>query len=429
MRTILLAVAALLLAVPPSEAAKAKPVKKKAKPLLVCRRGCPYSTIQAAANAAKAGQTIRVKPGRYVEGVVLNGHAKDRITIRGLGTTPEETVIEGRGAKQAGTGNPAQNGVFADEADGVTVRNLALQNFPANGVLVRNAHGYTLDHLVATNNRAYGLYAFNSVGGRMSYSTASGSGDSGFYVGQTPPQEKPERTLVTNVTAFQNIIGYSGTNAKYVDVVRSEFFNNGAGVVPNTLSSEKFAPAADSLIANNLIYWNNLNYYRADSPVRPITTNEGNSGATSLINLPTAIGVLLLGTTNVTVRGNAIFGNFMWGVLAVSDPTYSPATTIDNKIRFNLMGAAFDDANGFDVVYDGSGRGNCFERNSPGTTFDQGGQPEAVEYPGCAAPNNVQDPVNGVKILNYFRQTEAQEQSWKKHPHPPQPDREPLPGG
>src|SRR4051812_33148884 len=116
----LLVFVALTCAWPAAADAAKKPPKKKAKPLLVCRRGCPYATIQAAANAARPGQTVRVKPGRYVEGVVLKGHAKDRVTIHGLGTQPQETVIEGKGAKQAGTSNPAQNGVFADEADAVT---------------------------------------------------------------------------------------------------------------------------------------------------------------------------------------------------------------------------------------------------------------------------------------------------------------------
>ena len=41
------------------------------------------------------------------------------------------------------------------------------------------------------------------------------------------------------------MLGYSGTNSKYVDITDSDFYNNGVGVVPNTLDSEPFEPTAD----------------------------------------------------------------------------------------------------------------------------------------------------------------------------------------
>ncbi len=198
---------------------KKKTTKKKTAPkpkaLLVCRRGCPYSSIQKAVDAAKAGATVRIKPGKYTEGVTVKD-TQDNLKIVGLGTKPQEVVLEGKGAKRA-DGNPAQNGVFVDGADGVEMRNMTAQNFPANGFFVRNCDGYVMDHVIAGFNRAYGLYAFNCLGGRMTYSVGYGHGDSAFYVGQTPVQEKPKQTLISHSEAYENVLGYSGTNSKYVD--------------------------------------------------------------------------------------------------------------------------------------------------------------------------------------------------------------------
>ena len=70
--TAFLAVA--MLAVPASAIA-GKGGKSKNKPLVVCKHGCKYRTIQKAVNKAgktdKKNDVIKVKPGKYVEGVML----------------------------------------------------------------------------------------------------------------------------------------------------------------------------------------------------------------------------------------------------------------------------------------------------------------------------------------------------------------------
>jgi hypothetical protein len=408
---------------PKKAAKKKKKAKKKAgkATVTVCRRGCAYSSVQKAVDAVQKGGTVKIKPGTYVEGVEVKGHDKDAIKIVGTGLKPTDVVLEGKGAKRP-DGNPAQNGIFADEVNNVEMRNLTAQNFPANGFFVRNCDGYLMDHLVAGFNRAYGLYAFNCLGGRMTYSVGYGHGDSAFYVGQTPVQEAPKRTLLDHLEGYENVLGYSGTNSKYVDVRNSEFYNNGAGVVPNTLGSEKYAPAQAGTVTENLVYWNNFNYFKADSPVKPLPA------ATGGFNYPTGVGVVLFGTTDWKVRANSIFGNFKYGVLNVSDPTYEPATNHDNKVTFNLMGAAFDDANGKDFFTEGTGTGNCWENNSAGSTYETGSQPQLLLYPDCSNPSNVVDPVNLANLAGYLSQKEGQESSWSKHPHPPRPDRKPIDG-
>lgn len=71
--------------------------------LNVCIQGCPYSSVQAAINAAQNGDVIRVAQGRYVENLVINKN----ITLNGGYSGPPnwdrdidayETILDGNGA-------------------------------------------------------------------------------------------------------------------------------------------------------------------------------------------------------------------------------------------------------------------------------------------------------------------------------------------
>ena len=69
-------------------------------------------------------------------------------------------------------------------------------NYKANGFFFVNVVGYTARHLIAAKTGVYGIYAFNSKGGTMRDSEAYYNNDAGFYIGQTPAQAKPIRSIV-----------------------------------------------------------------------------------------------------------------------------------------------------------------------------------------------------------------------------------------
>ena len=54
---------------------------KAQQTLTVCKHGCRYSTIQGAVNASGKNATINVKPGKYVEGVIVKGHKHDGLRM------------------------------------------------------------------------------------------------------------------------------------------------------------------------------------------------------------------------------------------------------------------------------------------------------------------------------------------------------------
>jgi hypothetical protein len=399
-------------------------------PLTVCKHGCKYHSIQAAVDASGKGATIKVKPGRYVGGTEIDGPRHDGLKIIGTGKKPGAVVLDGKSAPI----NQAQNGIYGENVDGLDVENLTVKRFLGNGVFVHACHGYLMKNLVAAFNRSYGLFAKSCTGGRMTKSTGYGQGDSAYYIGETPHEAHPKWTSLDHLKAYENVLGYSGTNSKYVNIHDSDFFNNGIGLVPNTLDSEKFEPTSNGIIQNNNIFWNNFDYYLPTSKVKTVSDGLGSVGTLTL-NYPIGIGVTLFGATGWKVKNNNIFGNFKWGVAMFSDPFNAgdDAISTNNQVKNNKMGRSGSDKNQFDFWVDGSGSGNCFSGNGAGATFDPSGSAtQAYLYPTCPAPA---PPASGSgtsggdgdqvgELIGYDAtptadpHPEKMECSWVKHSHP-----------
>jgi hypothetical protein len=422
--------------------------KKKPKSLTVCKHGCKYRSIQDAVDKAKKKKVkkIKVEPGKYVEGVLIDGHKYDGLTITGTHKNAKKVILEGKNAK--GEGGPAQNGIEATNVDDLTLKNMWARNYAANGFLVRDSdpdvgstidcNDYLMKNLYASFNRSYGMYAFQCAGGRITKSVGWGHGDSAFYIGGTPIQDDPKTTSLDKLEAFENVLGYSGTNSHYVDIHHSAFYNNGVGLVPNTLDSEPFEPSADGVIRENDIFWNNFNYFLPNSRVKTVSGGLGEIGGAT-INYPTGVGVALFGAQGWVVRDNNIFGNFKWGSAAFSDPFNEgdDAVSRDNQFLDNLNGRGGTDTNAVDFWIDGSGSGNCFSGNVSSTFDPSSGATNEQLYPTCPAPappasgtgTSGGDPEQQLgDLLGYVTTDppENQECSWTKHPHPDYKDYEPL---
>ena len=305
------------------------------------------------------------------------------------------------------------------DADQVSINGLTARHYNGNGFFVLNANGYTLKHLNATLGGVYGIYAFNSIGGTMSDSQASYNNDAGFYIGQTPPQTTPKRSTVTRVRSFGNVLGFSGTNMRYVTITKSQWFNNGSGIVPNALDTEKFAPPEDNVITDNDIFWNNFNYY-AGAPFK--LKKQATSAP-----YPVGVGVLLFGGRRAEVTNNRIYGNYLVGVGAIKQILLKQADAADligNQVHDNVFGLGGADLNGRELFYDGSGSDNCFGPNVGVTTTTPA---DGSTFAPC--------PFAGVNTFNAAAQSEAinwsvgdptHEAFWIRHPHAAKPGLTPL---
>jgi len=275
----------------------------KGATLKVCRqKGCKYRTISSAVSKASGGDTIRVAAGTYKEGVKILGSRYDGLRLVGDPSKPRSVVIELKGVK----GSAAQNGVIINGADGVEVNGFYARHYRGNGFFAVNVDDYTFRNLVAGYGGVYGIYGYNSKGGEISNSEAFYNNDSGFYIGQTPPQTKPKRSIVTHLRAWGNVLGWSGTNMRYVTITKSDWYDNGLGIVPSALSSEKYAPPTDNVITRNRVFWNNFNYYAgAPFKLKPEATGD--------TPYPVGTGILLFGSQDTLVEKNRIYGNWLAG--------------------------------------------------------------------------------------------------------------------
>ena len=421
MRILLAALAAAALLAPATASAQSYPEPKQpgpvaAKPkgphktLTVCKKKgrCDFTKIQKAVNKARAGDTIRVRNGVYREAVKVNGQKKRYLKLIGNAKNPKKVLLRARGNMQ--------NGIFVNDADEVTVRGFMTRGYKSNGYFFTNLTGYTMDRLIARQTGVYGLYAFNTIGGRMINSEAYYVNDGAFYIGQTPPQAKPVRTIVRNVEGWGSPLGFSATNMRYVTITKSRFYNNAAGIVPNALDSEKFPPPEDNAIVDNDIFWNNFNFHQGNPP---FTVREDSTGAL----VPVGTGVLLLGGRGNRIENNRIHGNFLAGVAAIEGVLLvkNPgAKSLErNVVRNNAFGLGGTDINGADLMYDGNGSDNCFSLDGVSSTFPA----DRSTFGVCAGPNPFSPSVQA-GMLGFIG--EGALKGWSKHPHPAKPGFKPL---
>lgn len=296
-------------------------------------------TIQDAVDRARPGGLVLIDPGVYREAVVVT---TPYLTIRGMDRN--DTILEGS--------FELANGIHVIEADGVAVENLTARHFLLNGFYWSNVLGYRGSYLTASTNGDYGIYAFGSRWGRFDHSYASGSPDAGFYIGACNPCD----TVITDVIAEHNALGYSGTNAGgNLAIVNSEWRENLAGIVPNTLDSEPFAPQRDVLIAGNHVHHNNS------------TTID----AKEYEYVPFGMGIVVAGGRDDRIVGNLVEDQATYGIamIPIVDTYFWPSG--GNEVRDNVVhrsGRA-------DLALAAPSAGDdCFAGNDAGTSH-----PAAVE--------------------------------------------------
>jgi hypothetical protein len=306
-----------------------------------------YPTIQQAIDAAHSGDLVLVDKGTYKEEVKIE---TEGVTLRGVDRN--EVIIDGEFERENGVK------VFSNH---VAVENLTVRNHKANGVFFTGDYsddptkdrlltGYRMSYITAYNNGLYGLYAFNATDGLIEHSYGSGHPDSAFYIGQC----KACNALIRDVTGEYNMLGYSGTNSTGVTIINSTFQNNRAGIVPNSLTSEKHAPNAGTTMIGNRVLNNN-----SDKAPRSPSNND--------FNIAFGNGIILAGTSNAKVERNLVMDQKLSGIAITDLPgNFKPERNVvkDNVVKGNKYGAAY-----LIVGFPTMTFGNCFEGNGPDPGF------------------------------------------------------------
>ncbi|HEY7303851.1 MAG TPA: right-handed parallel beta-helix repeat-containing protein [Bryobacteraceae bacterium] len=337
----------------------------------------PGHSIQNAIDGAATGATICVDAGTYHENLVI---AKDGITLKGEG--PEKTILEPR-AKPAqvclkieiepiGYESFGVNGICVadvnDEGDilrvvnDVRVTGFTVRNFPGVGIIFAGTNRPRADHNVAANNQSYGITAFTSIHGTFEYNVSYGSGDAGFYVGNSP---NAHFTVQYN-TAFADLWGILVRDASIGSVRDNLLRDSCSGLV--FLNSGTTTGVHDWRASHNIVAHNDK-FCSAEAAELPFSL--------------TGVGILIAGGDHIVVRENRVRENkpggdpsiihgvpLAGGIVVVSSadisifPGFYGGVAEHNIIVNNTV----RDNQPFDLVYDRFGSGNHFIFNTCDTS-------------------------------------------------------------
>jgi parallel beta-helix repeat protein len=325
------------------------------------------TTIQAAVDAAMPGDTVVVPPGTYRESVLID---KSDLTLRGS----SGAVIDAHGFSngiRVGSGEetpgPAGFPVCPPLAlRNVTVEGLTVQGAADNGIFLIGVDGFRVRGSRYLGNQEYGVFPRCSTDGLVDGNLAEGANDTGIYVGNDTS------VTVTGNRAVGNTSGFEVENSSSVVVRGNRASGNTAGILVFVLPGLPRTTTDRVLVEGNVVTRNNR-----PNPVAPDSGDE-------LGLVPTGSGILDIAADDVTFRRNVVVGNSSVGIAVVAtpfaglDPRVEPnpdrTRVVDNVFLRNGLHPDPLRANGqaADIVYDGSGSGNCFARNVFGTDFPSG---------------------------------------------------------
>ncbi len=376
---LLLVLGATLLAVGPADAQSA-----------TLRVPQDFATVQAAVDAAKAGDIVLIDKGVYKEEVFIAPEHPGNFTIRGVDRN--EVIFDGEFTM--GTAIEAQ-------ADNVVMENMTARNYSGNGFYWQSVDGFRGSYLTAYRIGVYAIFSFDAINGIFEHSYASGSADAAYYVGQCIPCN----IVLTDLVAEYSALGYSGTNAGGNLIIKDSLWqNNGTGILPNSLTTEANPPQREATIINNTLIDND----------NPDTPAKGLSG--SLIG----VGIGIAGGNDNVVEGNTITGHDKYGIAIFPLPE-DPQNTwipVGNQIKNNTVsGSGEADL----TITQGSGDGNCFAGNTFGTS-----DPPFIEdqFP-CEGPGFNQlpagsgSPTSAGILANDFAQAQAGNRPTKSYEEMP----------
>ena len=378
---------------PPRASAQTYPEPKEPGP----GRGHAEGPAQDATRSARQGVRLHDDPegGRQGEGrrhdprqataptarpCKINGSKKRYLKLIGNPTNPAKVLLL--------AGATCRTAISVNDADEVTVDGFMARGYKANGFFFTNLNGYTMNHLIARQTGVYGLYAFNTIGGKILNSEAYYVNDGAFYIGQTPPQTKPIRTIVRNVDGWGSPLGFSATNMRYVTITKSRFYNNALGIAPERPRRREVPAGRGQRDHRQRHLLEQLQLPPGQPAVRGAHDRRRRARAGRHRHPPARRPrqpdreqphLRQLPRRRRGGRGHP------------GGKTPEARALANNVVQNNQFGLNGTDVNGYDIIYDGNGTNNCFSMAGVTSTFPADGS----TFAGCGGANAFSKAVAG----------------------------------
>lgn len=331
-------------------------------------------SIQAAVAAATDNTIIEVEPGTYRESIDIPANRQlKNITLRGQVVGTQRVILEGEDQRQ--------NGIFASDVTNFTVEGFQVQNYRENGVWVGatalgKSRDLTFRNLVVDNTGKYGIFPQAAVNALVEKSKVTRVADAGIYVGQSEGN-----LIIQDNEVAENVAGIECENSNDCVIRRNNSHDNTGGILVFTLPGLLRKECLRAQLYENTIENNNTPNFASQSDI--------------VYNVPSGSGVTIIGADQVTVRNNTIRGNQSYAVAVVSLTLLTGGDPIDvnpdpendtirnntlsgnGTVDFSFRGLPID---ALDILYDGSGTGNCQAGNG---TVTQGNAAPLAPLPSC----------------------------------------------
>ena len=297
-------------------------------------------SIQAAINAAKPGDTVRLEPGVYKQSLLI----KKRLTLTGRHATltnpsTAPKIACNMGGKAVGVcvvgKGDFQKGTVTKRVKNVRITGLTIRGFAAEGVFGFGTRNLRVDHSRLSKNGGYGAFSLASKGTVYANNVATGNAAPGLYVGDSPGANAVIRRNRSTKNLGEGILLRHATGGTVSHNVLS---GNCAGLF---VLADAPGPAGGFTISKNTV-----------------TKNTRKCAGEPADNEPpiSGVGIGLLGAFKTTVSGNTVKGNapsgpslVSGGIVAVSGPQKTPP---QNDV---IKGNNADANNPFDLMWDGTG--------------------------------------------------------------------------